>query len=128
MSIIQIGVLGIIAAILSMQFQETHKEYKILIGLGVTVFIFFGIMTKIEVIIVAIEKIEQAMNIDVAYINVIFKMIGITYISELASNICKDAGFGSVAAQIQLFGKITILALSIPVLLALLETIELFLK
>ena len=56
------------------------------------------------------------------------KMIGITYIAEFASGICKDAGFGSLGGQIEMFGKLSMLAVSMPVLLALLETIKVFMK
>ena len=55
------------------------------------------------------------------------KMIGITYIAEFSSSICKDAGYQTIAVQIEIFCKLTILALGMPVLLALLETIQEFL-
>lgn len=127
MDMIQIGILGIIAAVLAMQFQSTQKEYIVLIGLAVAILIFFCMMTELEVIVEAIRTIEEAISIDVEYIEVILKMLGITYISELSASICRDVGYGSIGKQIELFGKITILALSMPVLLALLQTIEVFL-
>ena len=54
-------------------------------------------------------------------------MIGITYIAEFASGICKDTGYQTIAVQIEIFSKLTILAMGVPVLLALLETIQEFL-
>jgi len=52
------------------------------------------------------------------------KMIGITYIAEFSSGICKDAGYGSLGNQIEIFGKLSILAVSMPILLALMEMIQ----
>lgn len=127
MTIVQIGIVGIAATILAMQFQKEQKEYVVIIGLAVTIFIFFSILSKVEVIVDAINQIQSIMNVEAEYIEVILKMLGITYIAELSSNICKDSGYGSIASQIELFGKVSILALSIPILLALLETMELFL-
>lgn len=54
-------------------------------------------------------------------------MIGITYVAEFASGLCRDAGYASVGAQIEMFGKFSIMAVSMPILLALIETIEGFL-
>jgi stage III sporulation protein AD len=54
-------------------------------------------------------------------------MIGITYVAEFASAICKDAGFAGVAVQIQIFAKLSILILSMPVLYVFLSTIGDFL-
>ena len=55
------------------------------------------------------------------------KMIGIAYVAEFSSGICRDAGYGSIGTQIEIFGKLSILAVSMPVVLALLETMEGFL-
>lgn len=127
MTIIQIAVVGIAATILAMQFQKSHREYVVVLGLAVTVFIFFSILTKVEVIVDTFEQIQGIMNVEVEYIAVILKMLGITYVAELSSSICKESGYASIASQIELFGKVSILALSMPILLALLETMELFL-
>ena len=54
------------------------------------------------------------------------KMIGITYIGQFASGICKDAGYSTRAAQIELFCKLSVMVLSMPVLMALLKTIQEF--
>ena len=55
-------------------------------------------------------------------------MIGITYIAEFSAGICKDAGYGALGTQIEIFGKLSILAVSMPILLALLETLKVFLS
>ena len=55
-------------------------------------------------------------------------MIGITYVAEFSSGICKDAGYQTIAVQIEIFGKLMILVLSMPILTALLDTIREFLS
>ena len=55
-------------------------------------------------------------------------MIGVTYIGQFSSGICKDAGYQATGAQIELFSKLSIMVMGMPVLLALLETIEGFLS
>ena len=52
---------------------------------------------------------------------------GITYLAEFASNICKDAGYGAIASQLEIFAKLAILALSMPILFAFIQTIGEFL-
>ena len=55
-------------------------------------------------------------------------MIGITYVAEFATGICKDAGYQTIANQIEIFTKLTILTFSMPVLEVLLLTIKDFLQ
>ena len=49
------------------------------------------------------------------------------YRTVFGPGICKDAGHQATAAQIELFCKLSVMVLSIPILLALLETIQEFL-
>lgn len=124
---LQIGIIGVMGTILAIEFQKEHREYSLLISLGLAVFIFIYILGRMEVILETAQEIQEVMSVDIAYVEVILKMLGITYIAQFSSGICKDAGYGNIATQIDLFGKISILALSMPILLTLLQTIESFL-
>ncbi|CDA88477.1 stage III sporulation protein AD [Clostridium sp. CAG:230] len=57
------------------------------------------------------------------YIGILLKMIGITYVAEFSSNLCADAGYHAIADQIEFYGKIMIMAVSLPILLTLVDTI-----
>ena len=121
---IQIGIIGVVGTILAIQLSKTNKEYTVVIGIGIAIIIFVQILSRIEIVIDAIYRIQNILNIDASYIQVILKMLGITYIAEFSAGVCKDSGHGNIATQIELFGKVAILALSIPILLTLLETID----
>lgn len=127
MSMIQIGILGVAGALLAVPFKSGKSEYGIYISVALSLVIFFGILGRLEIMIDAVKTIAGYINMDTAYIGTLIKMLGITYIAEFASGICKDAGYQSIALQIEVFGKLAILVLSIPVLMALLNTIRDFL-
>ena len=74
------------------------------------------------------RRIEEYIKINNVYLTTLLKMIGITYIAEFSAGICKDAGYGALGTQIEIFGKLSILAVSMPILLALLETLKVFLS
>ena len=59
--------------------------------------------------------------------DLLLKMVGITYVGQFSASICRDAGYASVAGQIELFARLSVLAISMPILTALLETIHEFL-
>ena len=58
------------------------------------------------------------------YVNLLLKLIGITYLCEFAANLCKDAGYGTLSNHIELFGKITIMVSGLPVLKLMIEMLE----
>lgn len=128
MSMIQIGVIGVIGALLSIQFKGGKSEYGIYISVAISIFIFACIVDRLGLFVKAVSQVSKYIKIDTSYIATMLKMIGITYIAEFSSSVCKDAGYQTIAMQIEIFSKLTILALGLPVLLALLETIQEFLS
>ena len=52
----------------------------------------------------------------------------LTYVAEFSSGICKDAGYQTIAGQIEIFGKLAVMLLSLPILMTLLNTIREFLS
>ena len=127
MNMIQIGIIGVAGTLLAVQFKSGKSEYGIYISVALSLVIFFAIIGRLEVIIDALRTIANYINMDTAYIGTLIKMLGITYVAEFSAGICKDAGYQTIAQQIEIFSKLTILALSMPILLALLETIQAFL-
>ncbi len=128
MDIIKIAMIGLAGVLLAMQVREGRKEYEVYITMASGLCIFFFLITKLEVVIDALGRIQGYIKMDSKYVAILLKMIGITYVAEFSSNLCKDAGYQAVAGQIEMFAKLSILVLSMPVLLALLETISQFLS
>ena len=86
--------------------------------------IFFYGVGKLETILDAMRQIQEMVRINRVYLTTLLKITGITYIAEFASGICRDAGYGAIGSQIEIFGKLSILAVSMPIVLALLETLQ----
>ncbi|SFA71712.1 stage III sporulation protein AD [Lentibacillus halodurans] len=123
MDIIQIVVIGIIASILYIILKELNASFAFFIVLITTILIFLVIIQQIGVIFQLIESLGNKANVDGMYMETILKIIGIAYIAELGANLTKDAGLQSVAAKIELAGKISILLLAIPIITAVIEAI-----
>lgn len=128
MTIITISVLGLAAVLLAVQLKGLKGEYGTYLVISAGVLIFFYGISKLETILSTMETIQSYIKINNVYLNTLLKMIGITYIAEYTSGICKDAGYGSVGTQIEIFGKLSILAVSMPIVQALMETLQVFLS
>ena len=96
-------------------------------GRGVSALIFWYMTEQLGSILEGLEMIQDTLPLNAGYIRTLIKIVGITYIAEFASDLCKDAGYQAVAGQIQMFGKLSVLAVSIPILTALLDTVRTFL-
>lgn len=126
MTIVQAAVLGIAVVALAVQLKPLKQEYSIYLILTAGIVIAFLGMSRLELILETAKTIGSYINVKNVYLGTLLKMVGITYIAEFASGICKDAGFSALGTQVEMFGKLSILAVSAPVLLALLETLQVF--
>ena len=127
MSMLQIGLLGVAGALLAIQFKGGKTEYGIYICAGISLIIFLGILSRLTVVLDIMEEIAGYIDLAPAYTGMLIKMLGITYVGEFSSAICRDAGYQTIAQQIEIFGKAVVLVLGLPVILALLEMIRDFL-
>lgn len=128
MNIIQVGILGVAGILLAAQLKQEKSGVAVYLSIGISLLIFFGILDSLEVVVATVKDISHFIQIDSSYIVTLIKMLGITYIAEFSAGLCKDAGYSAIATQIEMFGKLTILVLSLPILLALLRTIQEFLQ
>ena len=124
---VKIGILGITGVLLAVLLKETRPGFSVFISMSVCILIFFYGIGRLEAVADALATLQKAVNLKDSYLKVLLKMAGITYLADFSASLCQDAGYSAIAGQIEFFGKISILAVSAPVMLALLETITGFL-
>lgn len=122
--IIKVGVLGIIGVLLAVHFKGSKPEYGMYIGFAISILIFCYGLRQAQAVIEQFEVISGYLGGAKGYLSVLLRVIGITYICEFSSTICKDAGFGSVAEQIEILGKLSVMFAGIPILFAVIEQIQ----
>lgn len=127
MDIVKVSLLGVCGVMLGFFLKGTRPEYASFITMGVGLVILGLAADKLTYLFASLERMRESLPMDSSYISTLIKMIGITYIGQFSSGICKDAGFSATGAQIELFCRLSVMVLSMPVLLALLETIQRFL-
>ncbi len=57
------------------------------------------------------------------YLSTLVKVLGVSYVAELAAQTCEDLGENALALKVGLVGKLCVFTLTAPMLLSLLETI-----
>ena len=126
---LRIAMIGIAGVLLALQVKALKPEYGIYLCLAVSLLVFLQMTDLLGMILAGLQTVQESLPLQAGYFKILLKIIGITYIAEFASDLCKDAGYATtIAGQIQMFGKLSVLAAGIPVLTALLETIRGFLS
>ncbi|MCI5901494.1 MAG: stage III sporulation protein AD [Blautia sp.] len=127
MDIAKVSLIGMGGVILCFLLKGTRPEYASFVTMGIGLLILGLAVGKLKYLFESLESLKEILPVSSENISVLAKMIGITYIGQFSAGICRDAGYQATGAQIELFCKLSILVLSIPVMMALLETIREFL-
>lgn len=118
--------LGIVGMLLALQFKSGKPEYGTYIGLGLAIVVFGYVLRQAGVIRNYLETLVRYLGDMKPYLLILMKLIGITYVCEFGSGICKDAGYQAIAGQIEILGKLSILYAGLPILLTVIEQINSF--
>lgn len=119
-SLMSVVIVGIIMAL---SLKSRNPEISSLISLGLCILIIWISVSRMGTILQSVKAIARHINIHEAYLIILLKLIGVSYLCEFASGISKDAGYSAVASQIELAGKVTMLMISLPVLMQVVESI-----
>ena len=118
--IVIITMIGIMTAIVLKGYKPEFGFFIIL----VLAFFFFGwIISIFRELWSRLDFLASFYEENKFFYNILFKITGITYLCEFTSGICKDAGYGSIATQIEITGRILVLLASIPVLMSVISMI-----
>lgn len=123
MIIIKIVSFTLIALFFYLFLKDTKQGLSIYVVLVAGVAILLFMTPYIKEIIMFIQDIATKANIDLLYIEVVMKILAISYLASFCSEICKDAGANSLASKVEFSGKVLILLLAVPILRAVLDAI-----
>lgn len=128
MEAMKMAMIGVGAVILALKFKGMNQEYSLYLSIAGGLILMGIALSQIGVLVAYIKTVYGYLMIDSIYLKILMKIIGLAYLCEFSSNLCKDAGYSSIAGQIEMAGKLSILLVSMPVMTALLDTLKSFLS
>ena len=123
MDIVKIIGVGLIALIIIIILKQYRPEFTMYVSILAGVIILIMLVNPISGIINLINNIASKANINTQFIRILIKITGIAILTEFAVSICNDSGETAIASKIDVGGKIIIVALSTPIIQALMETV-----
>lgn len=123
MEIIKIIGIGLISLIIIIVIKQYRPEFAIYISIAAGILIITLSLDKLSGIINMLTSLSNKTGLNSEYLGILLKITGIAILTEFAVSICNDAGESAIATKVDLGGKIIIIGISIPIIVALLELI-----
>lgn len=123
MDIIKIIGIALIALIIIIILKQYRLEFAIYVSILTGILIILLITDKLSDIVQLLNSIANKASINTEFLALLLKITGIAFLAEFAVSICKDAGEAAIASKVEIGSKIIIIAMSIPIISALLEIV-----
>ena len=123
MEIIKIVSYAFIAVFIFLLLKDKKSEMAFFVVLIAGISIFLSMIGALNEVIDFIKEIADRANINTLYIGIVLMILAIAYLTSFCSELCKDSGAGSIASKVEFAGKVLILGLAIPILMAVLDSI-----
>ena len=123
MNIASIVAVALISAALVVLLRKNAPEFAMPVSVVASVIILIVVIVMGNNIFISVEEIAETAGINSDYLKVLFKALGVCYITQIGKDACIDCGETALADKVDLAGKITITSLSLPLILEVLKLI-----
>jgi stage III sporulation protein AD len=121
MEVLRIAGLALLGVFTAMLLKSSKGEFSTLIGLVMAILVCGYVVINLKEVIYGIEGVWNRIAGETEFLHILLRMIGITYISDLTVGICKECGYGVLAGQVAIAGKMGVLLSGFPIFMNLLE-------
>lgn len=118
----------IISLIILTILKRINSSFALFISVCSSCLIFILIADDFSRIIELIKSIFSQVNNNTGFMNIMLKIVGISLIAQLVSDLCRDSGENTLANQTELATKIILLITVLPVFEAVIGIITGLLK
>ncbi len=123
MSIMQVVALALVALVLIVVIRQEKPELAMQISVAAGIIIVIFVLWKLVGVIKVLERLAQRAELNMVFLGALLKIIGIAYVAEFGTQVCRDAGENALAFKVELAGKVMILVLAAPIISTIFDTV-----
>ena len=122
-AVIQVVAFSLVVMFLYLVLKENKSTVASMLLLVSGVIIYIFVFPYIKEIMSFVEEMTSNSGIDVTYVQIVMKIIAISYLATFCSVLCKDVGVNTIATKVEFTAKIMILLLAMPIMKNVLDSI-----
>lgn len=114
--------LALATAALCALLRRYHNEYAMLVSVGAGILIVIQVISSLLPIVSEIDGLISRAEIAAEYGTILFKVVGICFLAQFASDACRDAGESALASRVELAARLGMTAAALPLFRQLADT------
>lgn len=114
---------AIIASLCAVVLRRNGVEFAVLLVLAAGVWILSVAAHALGEVVACLARLSRIAQLDIGLVEPVVKVVGLSIITRMATEVCRAAGEGGIAAFVELAGTILALAAALPLVNAVVEMI-----
>ena len=123
MNLIAVAMISVIIVLMAIKIKDMDAGYGVLLSIAGGVMVMYFVISRFRQLADYLDRLTSYVTVNITYIDVILKMIGLAYVCQFSRDICKDAGYNAIASQVEMAGKLSLILLSMPVLMSVIDLV-----
>jgi len=123
MDIARLVGLALVTTVLLLFLRQEKPQMAVLLSICFGVVVFFMIVGKLSSVIQVVNQLSRKAEVNFFFLSTVLKILGVAYLAEFTSAVCRDAGEQAVAQKVEFAAKVIIAVLALPILMAILESL-----
>lgn len=110
----QVFGIAAVCLLLAVFLKSQNKMFALLVTLGGAVLVFLISSDAAFNVFDALSDIEDSAGYTGTYVTMMLKVLGISIVTQVVCDICRDNGESALASQTEIASKIMVLAMLLP--------------
>lgn len=102
--------------------RQKSGEYAFITAVAAGIYVSLILLKNFALPIAVIKEKLNEYGVESEYFKVAIKAVGIGYVTSFTADICRDSGQTSLASKAEFAGKCAVLVISLPLIIAVLDT------
>ncbi len=123
MEMVRILGFALVATMLLAVLRAQRPDIAMGLSIVAAASIFTLLLSKVGEVVAVMRELASRAGISEVYLSSVLRIVGIAYIAQFGSEVCRDADEAAIAAKVEFAGKVLILILAVPIIRGILETV-----
>lgn len=115
--------IGLLVTVVAVTVRSARPELAVQISLAGGTLILLLVLQRLASVVAVLVDLANRAQLSAPYLDIVLKVIAVAYLVGLGAQVCRDAGERAVADKLELAGKVLILTMALPVMVAVVDAV-----
>ena len=122
--VIKISVFAVAGVLIALLLKSEKPAYGFLFGVALGILVLTTCFSGLQHMVTRLSHLQAYLGEGKEAFTILLRVLGITYVCDFSAGICRDAGYGFLATQLEILGKLTVTFSGISILVAVIDQIS----